>query len=81
MLTGGVRIQGGDGEGLDNTSCQGVAVLVNAHTYKGGLARVCRRVFWEGRTLLIFLGNAVENLRGVNKNLSRRFLEGLLFLK
>ena len=33
---GGLESRGGDGEGLDNTSCQGVAVLVNAHTYKGG---------------------------------------------
>ena len=35
--TASAGIQEGDGEGLNNTSCQGVAVLVNAHTYKGGV--------------------------------------------
>ena len=44
------------------------------------MARVCWCAFWEDRTLLIFLGNVVEILRRGQKNLSRRFLEGLFFL-
>ena len=36
---GGDRIQRGDGEGLDDTSCQGVAFLVSTHTYEGGDGR------------------------------------------